>query len=189
MNRFSIIVVAILAMLTVFACTRKETPVPDPTAMQPLNLPQGMQAEVSDVDVSYLDTLSGFAELPEVEQEIFRRTVRIQSVFYDKLHRWAEQANTVKSGRDASTAIRHYIAHQDDFATQMKRLDDEFIGKISPNYAETPQFERVLDAYMEDASLQQRTEFIMSSYISLLQRFQDDPAFQDILAELEQLSR
>ena len=161
---------------------------PDPSASQPMNMP-GVQPEIDETpDVSQLDSLPGFAKLPDVEREIFRKTIILQIPYYERLERWANDANTIKSGRDASTALRTYIAYQDDFAEKMQVLDKEFQGKIDPGYLESKQFGKVVDAYMSDPQLTKRIEYIMQSYVSLLQRFKNDPACKEVFEDLNRMA-
>lgn len=187
MMRQHVLVLTIASFLFI-ACGNKEKPVPDPSAMQPLNLPpQTEQNYAADVDVSGLDSIPGFSKLPEVEREIFSRTVQLQVKHYENLERWADEANTAKTGRDASVSMRLYIAYLEDFEQKMKALDQEFSGKLSPKYAESKNFNSVVDAYMENPDLQRRVEYIMNSFVSLMQRFQDDPACRDVFADLQRM--
>ncbi len=179
--------------LTVFlvlvACGSKEKPMPDPSAQQPMNMP-GVQPDVAEAaDVSKLDTLPGFSKLPAVERDIFSRTIQLQVKHYANLERWADEANTVKTGRDASTSLRLYIAYLEEFEQRMKALDKEFVGKISPDYSESKQFNAVVEAYMSDPELQRRTEYIMNSLLSLMQHYKEDPACKDVFADLEKFFR
>ncbi|MCZ7555160.1 MAG: hypothetical protein M5R41_01990 [Bacteroidia bacterium] len=187
MMRQHSIVLTVVSLLFI-ACGNKEKPVPHPSAMQPMNLPpQTEQHYAADVDVSGLDSIPGFSKLPEVEREIFSRTVQLQVKHYENLERWADEANTAKTGRDASVSMRLYIAYLEDFEQKMKALDQEFSGKLSPKYAESKNFNSVVDAYMENPDLQRRVEYIMNSFVSLMQRFQDDPACRDVFAELQRM--
>jgi hypothetical protein len=182
------ILIYAFALLAVIACGNKEKPAVDPSTMQPLNLPpESGQNFAADVDVSGLDTIPGFSKLPEVEREIFSRTVQLQIKHYENLQRWADEANTAKTGRDATVSMRLYIAYLEDFEEKMKALDEEFSGKLSPRYAESKNFNSVVDAYMDNPDLQLRVEYIMNSFVSLMQRFQDDPACREVFADLQRI--
>ncbi len=186
--RIHTFILLVAAAFVLISCGSKDKPVPEPAATQQLNLPQGNVPDPVEVDVSALDSLPGFSKLPAVEQEIFSRTIQLQVKHYANLESWADEANTVKTGRDASTSLRLYIAYLEDFEKRMKALDQEFTGKLPPNYAETKQFNKVVEAYMTDADLQRRTEYIMNTLISLMQRYQNDPACKDVFAELQKMA-
>jgi hypothetical protein len=175
-------------LLAIAGCGSKEKPAADPSTMQPLNLPpQTEQNPAADVDVSGLDSIPGFSKLPEVERDIFSRTVQLQVRHYENLERWADEANTAKTGRDATVSMRLYIAYLEDFEQKMKALDTEFSDKLPPRYAESKNFNSVVDAYMDNPELQRRVEYIMNSFVSLMQRFQDDPACREVFADLQRI--
>ena len=71
----------------------------------------------------------------------------------------------------------------------MQRIDLEFAGKIDPNYAGSPAFDKAVNQYMDNPELIGKTEYIMQSYVNLMQRFKDDPACRDFFAQVERLSR
>ncbi|MBN1446316.1 MAG: hypothetical protein JXA28_00175 [Bacteroidetes bacterium] len=133
-----------------------------------------------------LPDLSG---LPEVERDVFMRTIQIQHPYYQALEKWADAANEITEGEAAATALRRYISLQDQFARRMQTLDIEFSGKLDPDYAGSAEFSRVVDAYMNGPKVMRQTEYIMQSYMSLIQRFRDDPACKDVFAELDRLAR
>ena len=133
-----------------------------------------------------LPDLSG---LPELERDVFMRTIQIQHPYYRALEQWADAANEITEGEAAATALRRYISLQDQFARRMQTLDLEFSGKLDPNYAGSAEFSRVVDAYMNGPRVMRQTEYIMQSYMSLIQRFRDDPACKDVFAELDRLAR
>jgi hypothetical protein len=169
------------------ACTEKKQDAPDPNARQKVNIPVERNSEPV-VDVSHLDTLRGFKQLPTVEREIFRRTVQLQIPYYENLEKWADEANQVRDGKAAAISLRRYLDLQNAFALKMQKIDQEFAGRIDPNYAGSAQFNRVLDAYMKNADVDRRGKYILESAVSLMQRFKDDPACQDIFAEIRAMS-
>jgi hypothetical protein len=124
-----------------------------------------------------------------VEAAIFKRTIALQIPYYDMLEKWADNANKITKGADASAALRQYLNIQNEFTKSMQRVDLEFAGKIDPNYAGSPAFEKAIDQYMDNPGLIKKTEYIMQSYVNLMQRFKDDPACRDFFAEVERLSR
>lgn len=135
------------------------------------------------------DQLPDMSKLSGVEKEIFKRTLSIQVPYYDALEAWADKANGIESGSEAAASLRKYITLQEDFARQMQRIDAEFAGKLDPNYQATPEFQRVLDTYMNDPELIRRTEYIMRSYMGIIQRYKDDPACREVFAEIERMAR
>ncbi|MCB2203904.1 hypothetical protein KQI65_04090 [bacterium] len=153
-----------------------EVPEPSPDALAPAE-------NIPDEDLPDLSKLS------TVERQIFRRTVSIQVPYYDALEKWADAANDIKKGSDAAKSLRKYIALQNDFAIEMQQIDAEFAGKIDANYQGSQEFQRVLDAYLNDPDLMRRTDYIMRSYMSLIQRFKDDPACKDVFADIERMAR
>jgi len=135
------------------------------------------------------DKLPDLSKISAVEAQIFKRTIALQIPYYDKLVKWADHANKIEKGTDAAVSLREYLNIQNEFTLAMQRLDLEFVGKVDPNYAGSKNFEKVVDEYMSDPELIKRTEYIMESYVSLMQRFKTDPACKDFFAEVERLAR
>ncbi len=148
----------------------------------------------SEDDIKPIDNLSDeklpdLSKLSEVERDIFKKTISIQIPYYDALETWADNANSIKTGSEAAAALRKYIKLQDDFARQMQRIDAQFAGKLDANYQATEDFQRVLDVYMNDPELNRRTEYIMRSYMGIIQQYKDDPACKEVFADIERMAR
>ena len=135
------------------------------------------------------DKLPDLSKLSAIEKSIFKKTVSIQVPYYDALEKWADRANELKTGTEAAKSLRSYIKLQEDFARQMQGLDDEFAGKIDVNYTGSEDFQKVLEQYMGDPELMRRTEYIMRSYMGVIQRFKDDPACKDVFSDIEKMAR
>ena len=148
----------------------------------------------SEDDIKPLENISeeklpDLSKLSDVEREIFKKTISIQIPYYDALEKWADNANSIKTGSEAASALRTYIKLQDDFARQMQRIDAQFAGKLDANYQATEDFQRVLDVYMNDPELNRRTEYIMRSYMGIIQQYKDDPACKEVFADIERMAR
>ena len=186
---YPILLLAATALLLP-ACGKEKKPEPDPQASQPVNIPlakeQGGLIKPVEVPAEKLPDLS---KLSDVEAAIFKRTIGLQIPYYDMLEKWADQANAITEGEAAAVSLRQYLNIQNDFTKAMQRLDLEFAGKIDPDYAGSPAFEKAVDTYMDNPELIRRTEHIMQSYVGLMQRFRDDPACKDFFAEVERLAR
>lgn len=181
----------VLGTVVLFAaCGGEKKPAREQDMSPPLNIPlakqQGGLITPIEVPADKLPDLSG---LSDIEAEVFKRTIGLQIPYYDMLGKWADHANTITQGEEAAAALREYLNIQNDFTKAMQRLDLEFAGKIDPNYAGSPAFEKVIDRYMDDPALIEKTGHIMESYISLMQRFKDDPACRDFFAEVERIAR
>jgi len=186
------VIACIFTALLLVACGDSQRTPPDSAQEQPFAAPGDMPDEMREAelgDLPKLDTLQGFADLPAIEREIFRETVALQIPFYDKMERWASQAHRVDDGRQASEMLRRYIELQNDFGKGMHELDEKYKDRIEPNYAGTEMFVRTLDNYMESPQMQRRIEFITHAYISLIQRFRDDPACQAVLSDISRMAR
>lgn len=185
-----VLTMLILASLGLTACGGEKKPGQDPDARQQVNIPraEAPAGGLQPVDVP-ADKLPDLSKISAIEAQIFRRTIGLQIPYYDKLVKWADRANKIDKGTDAAVSLREYLNIQNEFAAAMQRLDLEFVGKVDPNYAGSKTFEKVVDEYMSDPELIKRTEYIMESYVSLMQRFKDDPACKDFFAEVERMAR
>jgi hypothetical protein len=180
----------ILAAIALAACGGEKKPAQDPDARQQVNIPraQAPAGGLQPVEVP-ADKLPDLSKISAVEAQIFKRTIGLQIPYYDKLVKWADRANKIEKGTEAAASLREYLNIQNEFAAAMQRLDLEFAGKVDPNYAGSKTFEKVVDEYMSDPELIKRTEYIVESYVSLMQRFKTDPACKDFFAEVERLAR
>ncbi|HOJ03243.1 MAG TPA: hypothetical protein PK916_04495 [Bacteroidota bacterium] len=183
---FAFCLPAIVTLLLV-ACGEKKQDAPDPNARQKVNIPVERNTE-PEVDVSHLDTLRGLKQLPAVERELFLRTVQVQIPYYENLEKWADEANKIRDGKAAAISLRRYLDLQNAFELRRQKIDQEFAGRIDPNYAGSAEFNRVLERYLTSADVDRRGKYILESAVSLMQRFKDDPACQDIFAEIRAMS-
>jgi hypothetical protein len=180
----------LLGLLLCSACGGQKRPEADPEARQKVNIPLAAEQEglIQPVEVPEED-LPDLSKLSDVEAAIFRKTLALQIPYYDLLEKWADNANTITEGPAAAASLRQYLNIQNDFTKAMQRVDLEFAGTLDPDYAGSPAFEKAIDKYMDNPELLRRTEYIMQSYVSLMQRFQDDPACRDFFTEVERLAR
>lgn len=146
-------------------------------------------AQIEPVESLDDETLPDLSKLSEVEQQIFLETVRRQVAYYDALEKWAKETESIKGGDAAAASVRRYIALQEAFARQLRQLDTQFAGRIDPDYAGSPEFAKVLDEYLGRPELIKQTEYIMTTYAGMLQKYRDDPAFKEVYAEIERLAR
>jgi hypothetical protein len=190
-------VLSVFISVMLFTSCGSETKQEEQQAPPRVNLPLAeSQPEETDRSneiqpVEKLDeaTLPDLSKLGEIEKQIFLETVKRQVAYYEALEKWADHANTIKDGKAASASVRHYIKLQEEFARQLQTLDKKFMGKIDPDYAGSPEFAKVLDTYLGRPELERQTKYIMDTYIAMLQKFREDPAFKDVFAEIEKLSR
>lgn len=181
----------VLATIVLFAaCGGEKKPAQELESPPRVNVPLAKEQSglIKPIEVP-VDKLPDLAGLSDIEAEVFKRTIGLQIPYYDMLAKWADHANTITEGEEAATSLREYLNIQNDFTKAMQRLDLEFAGKIDPNYAGSPAFEKVIDRYMDDPALIEKTGRIMNAYISLMQRFKDDPACRDFFAEVERIAR
>ncbi|MDT8325686.1 MAG: hypothetical protein RRA94_16345 [Bacteroidota bacterium] len=168
---------------------RQESPVVRMPLAEDQSAPAPSDDAIAPAENISDDQLPDMSKLNGVEKDIFKKTISIQMPYYDALEKWADNANSIESGNEAAAALRRYIKLQEDFARQMQRVDAEFAGKLDPNYQATPEFQRVLDTYMNDPELMRRTEYIMRAYMGIIQRYKDDPACKEVFAEIERMAR
>lgn len=192
-SRIHVKIQSVLVLIAIFAlgaCGGEKKPEQDPDASQKVNIPlssdQGGLIKPVEVPAEKLPNLS---KLSDVEAAIFKRTIALQIPYYDLLEKWADNANKITKGTDAAASLKQYLNIQNEFTKSMQRMDLEFAGKIDPNYAGSPAFDKAVDQYMDNPELIKKIEYIMQSYINLMQRFKDDPACRDFFAEVERLSR
>lgn len=168
---------------------QQESPVVRMPLAEDQSAPAPSEDAIAPADDISDDRLPDMSKLSGVEKDIFKKTVSIQVPYYDALEKWADNANSIEKGSEAATALRKYIRLQEDFARQMQRIDAEFAGKLDANYQATPEFQHVLDSYMNDPELMRRTEYIMRAYMGIIQRYKDDPACKEVFAEIERMAR
>lgn len=181
----------IVAAISLPACGSEKKPhAEQPVAEQKVNIPfadeQSSTIHPVEVPADKLPDLSG---LTDIEAQIFKRSISLQIPYYDVKYKWAEDANTITKGEAAAASMRRYLKIDDDFERSMQRLDLEFVGKIDPNYVASKAFDKAIDEYMKKAELVQRMEYVTKAFSNLMQRFQNDPACQPVLAEIERIAR
>ncbi|MBR9978316.1 MAG: hypothetical protein KFH87_09525 [Bacteroidetes bacterium] len=187
-HSLKLFVTTALVVFLLPACGKDQRPEQDEPAQQHVNIPLAEEQNgIQPVRVPD-DVLPDLSGISDVEAQLFKRTIALQIPYYEALVTWADNANTVTEGSAAAISLRRYLTLQDEFAHSMERLDIEFAGKLDPEYVGSPAFENVVDEYMSNPELLRQTKYIIESYTGLIERFHDDPACQDVFAEIEQMS-
>ncbi len=123
------------------------------------------------------------------ESDILNRMINAYEKNSTDLLNWSTSAVRVSNVNEAINTMMEYIDVQKRFNNDVKEIEDYTAKELGEDHEFSTEYENTLQGFLSDPQRIVRSKKVVGATMKLINQYGDDPRFQEIMKELEEMNR